>query len=192
MAKQSGRLSVAVVMILVCNGKFGLFAYHDVSNTLRSAARRNSLNASAVVMKNAFINLGSMHTGVLTDAGKSRFVFWHVEQDGTQLAVVTFGAMSDRVQGMSLGQYVPLRGRLVTVSRHSKLTEMEREDVVEAALKLRKGIHIRRSAPISLEPKGRNHLDARAAPPQRILTYKPHSDWLIPVVIENSLAIAGL
>jgi hypothetical protein len=179
----------------VCNGKFGLFAYHDVSNTLRSAARRNSLNASPVAMKNALTNLRPMHTGVLTDAGKSRFVFWHVEQDGTQLAVITFRAMSDWVQGMSHGQYVPLRGRLVTVSRHWKLTEMEREDaqfMVEAALKLRKGIHIRRSAPISPEPRERDYLNVRAAPPQRILTYKPHSDWLIPVVIENGFATAGL
>lgn len=180
---------------LVCHGKFGLFAYHDVSNTIRSAARRNSLNASPVAMKNALTNLRPMHTGVLTDAGKSRFVVWHVEQDGTQLAIITFRAMSDWVQGMSLGQYVPLRGRLVTVSRHLKLTEMEREDaqfMVEAALKLRKGIHIRRSAPISPEPRERNYLNVGAAPPQHILTYKPHSDWLIPVVIENGFATAGL
>ncbi|WP_459384087.1 hypothetical protein [Arthrobacter humicola] len=180
---------------LVCNGKFGLFAYHDVSNTLRSAARRNSLNASPVAMKNALTNLRPMHTGVLTDAGKSRFVFWHVEQDGTQLAVITFGAMSDWVQGMVVGQYVPLRGRLITVSRHAKLTDVGREDaqfMVEAALKLRKGIHIRRSAPVLPEPRGRNYLDVRTAAPQRTLTYKPHSDWLIPVVVENGFATAGL
>ncbi|WP_306911807.1 hypothetical protein [Arthrobacter sp. B3I9] len=180
---------------LVCTGKFGLFAYHDVSNTLRSAARRNSLNASPVAMKNALTNLRPMHTGVLTDAGKNRFVFWHVEQDGTQLAVITFGAMSDWVQGMRAGQYVPLRGRLISVSRHAKLTEVGREDaqfMVEAALKLRKGIHVRRSSPVSSEPRGRNYLDNRTTAPQRTLTYKPHSDWLIPVVVENGFATAGL
>ncbi len=136
-----------------------------------------------------------MHTGVLTDTGKSRFIFWHVEQDASQLAVVTFGAMSDWVQGMSLGQYVPLRGRLITVARHAKLSEMDQEDsqfMAEAAVKLRKGIHIRRSAPASPEPRGRNYLDVPTTAPQRTLTYKPHSDWLIPVVIENGFATAGL
>lgn len=180
---------------LVCNGKFGLFAYHEVSNTLRSAARKNRLITSTVVVKNALANLQPMYTGVLTDAGKSRFVFWHVEQNGTQLAVVTFGALSDWVRGMERGQYVPLRGRLITVSRHVKLTEMDREDaqfMAEAALKLRKGIHIRRSAPLLAEPRGRDYLDGRTSSPRRTLTYKPHSDWLIPVVIENGFATAGL
>jgi hypothetical protein len=180
---------------MVCNGKFGLFAYHEVSNTLRSAARRNSQNASPVGIKSALTNFQPMHTGVLTDAGKSRFIFWQVEQDGTKLAVVTFGAMTDWVWGMSRGQYVPLRGRLIKVARQAKLTEMDREDaqfMVEAALKLRKGIHVRRSSPVSSEPRGRSYLAVRTAAPQRTLTYKPHSDWLIPVVVENGLATAGL
>jgi hypothetical protein len=180
---------------LVCSGKFGLFAYHEVSNTIRSAARKNSRNASPTLMARALMDLRPMYTGVLTDAGKSRFIFWHVEQDGTQLAVVTFGAMSDWVRGMRHGQYVPLRGRLITISRHVKLTEIDREDaqfMAEAALKLRKGIRIRRTATVSNEPRGRNYLDIRAAALHLTLTYKPHSDWLIPVVIENGFATAGL
>lgn len=180
---------------LVCKGKFGLFAYHDVSNTLRSAARRNSQNSSSVAMKNALTNLRPMHTGVLTDTGKSRFIFWHVEKDGSQLAIVTFGAMSDWVRGMGMGQFVPLRGRLVTVSRHVTLTTMDREDaqfMIEAALKLRKGIHVRHTAPAAPEPRGRNYLDGRTPSRPRPLTYKPHSDWLIPVVVEDGFATAGL
>ncbi|WP_232084156.1 hypothetical protein [Arthrobacter sp. SO5] len=180
---------------LVCSGKFGLFAYHEVSNTIRSAARKNSRNASPASMARALMDLRPMYTGVLTDAGKSRFIFWLVEQDGTQLAVVTFGAMSDWVRGMRLGQYVPLRGRLMTVSRHVKLTDMDREDaqfMAEAAFKLREGIKIRRTATVSDEPRGRNYLDTRAAALHRTLTYKPHSGWLIPVVIENGFATAGL
>jgi hypothetical protein len=51
-----------------------------------------------------------------------------VEQDGTQLAVVTFGAMSDWVRGMYHGQYVPLRGRLITVSRHVNLMSVTVEN----------------------------------------------------------------
>lgn len=146
-------------------------------------------------MKNALTNLRPMHTGVLTDAGKSRFIFWHVEQDGTQLAVVTFGAMSDWVRGMYHGQYVPLRGRLITVSRHVNLTAMDREDaqfMVEAALKLRKGIHIRHSAPLAPEPRGRNYVDGATSEARRGLKYKPHSDWLIPVVVEDGFATGGL
>jgi hypothetical protein len=103
-----------------------------------------------------------MNTGVLTDAGKSRFIFWHLDQHETLLAVVTFGAMSDWVQGMALGQYVPLSGRLITLSRHLNLGELDREDaqfMAEASLKLRRGIHIRRTAPGSLEPHGRNYID---------------------------------
>lgn len=187
--------AVRSLIRLVCRGKFGLFAYHEVSNTLRSAARRSSRSATPKDMQTALTNLRPMHTGVLTDAGKSRFIFWHVEQDASQLAIITFGAMSDWVQGMGLGQYVPLCGRLITLSRHVKLNEMNQEDaqfMAEAAVKLRKGIHIRRSAPASPEPRSRNYLDSRTSAPQRTLTYKPHSDWLIPVVIENGFATAGL
>lgn len=183
------------LLLLVCHGKFGLFAYHDVSNALRAAARRNCRSATPVGMKNALTNLRPMHTGVLTDAGKSRFIFWHIDQHETQLAVVTFGAMSDWVQGMALGQYVSLSGRLITLSRHLNLGELDREDaqfMAEAALKLRRGIHIRRTAPGSLEPRGRNYIDGHTPTAQRNLVYKPHSDWLVPVVMENGFATAGL
>ncbi|MDF9751548.1 hypothetical protein [Arthrobacter sp. ES3-54] len=183
------------LLLIVCHGKFGLFAYHEVSNAIRAVSRRSCGSATPGGVANALTNLRPMHTGVLTDTGKSRFIFWHVEQHETQLAVVTFGAMSDWVRGMDLGQYVPLRGRLISTSRHAKLTEMDREDaqfMAEAALKLRKGIHIRRTAPASLEPRSRNYVDGHTRAVSRSLVYKPHSDWLVPVVIENGVATAGL
>lgn len=64
--------------------------------------------------------------------------------------------------------------------------------MVEAALKLRKGVHPRRTAAASAEPRGRNYLDGRTAGVQQKLTYKPHSEWLVPVVIEDGFATAGL
>lgn len=48
--------SLRSLMRLVCHGKFGLFAYHEVSNTLRSAARKNCRTASA----------STLHTGSQT------------------------------------------------------------------------------------------------------------------------------
>lgn len=187
--------SLRSLIRLVCGGKFGLFAYHAVSNTLRAKSRSNGRSASPVTMTNALTKLHPMETGVLTDAGKNRFIFWHVEQDRTRLAVVTFGALSSWAEGIGQGAYLPLRGRMICVQRRATLTQIDREDaqfMVEAALKLRKGIHIRRSAPASSETRKSNTANALATPPQRSLVYKPHSDWLIPVVIENGFAKAGL
>lgn len=183
------------LMRIVCHGKFGLFAYHEVSNILRAAARRKDQSSTPAGMANALRNLRPMHTGVLTDLGKSRFIFWCVEPSGTSLAVVTFGAVTAWLYGIEQGKYVPLRGRLIAVQRGTTLGVDDREDaqyLVEAALKLRKGAHIRRSTPTEARPQGRNYLDGRPAVSRRNLTYKPHSDWLIPVVIEDGFVTGGL
>lgn len=187
--------SLRSLMRLVCHGKFGLFAYHEVSNALRSAARKNCRTATPSTITKALANFRPMHTGVLTDLGKSRFMFWHVEGNGSKLATVTFAAMTDWVFGIERGQYVPLRGRVISVARGAQLHNADREDaqfMAEAALKLRKGIHIRRTAAVDRAPRGRNYIDNRAAQAQRNLTYMPHSDWLIPVVIEDGFVTGGL
>lgn len=183
------------LMRLVCHGKFGLFAYHEVSNNVRASARKNGQASTPAVMANALTNLRPMHTGVLTDLGKSRFIFWHVEQNGTTLAIITFSAVTDWVFGIDRGQYVPLRGRLIAVARGTRLGVDDREDaqfMVEAAIKLRKGAHVQRSSPTADQPRARNYLDSPGSHTQRNLTYKPHSDWLIPVVIEDGFVTGGL
>lgn len=187
--------SLRDLMRIVCHGKFGLFAYHEVSNTLRSAARKNCRTASASTLTHALANLRPMHTGVLTDLGKSRFIVWHVEGHGSKLAIVTFGAITDWVLGIDRGQYVPLRGRVIAIARGARLQDADRGDaqfMAEAATKLRKGIHIRRVSPTDNLPRRRNYLDGPPAHSQRNLTYKPHSDWLVPVVVEDGFVTGGL
>lgn len=180
---------------VVCHGKFGLFAYHQISNTLRSAARKNCRTATPSTLTNALANLRPMHTGVLTDLGKNRFIFWHVEGTGSKLAIVTFAAVTEWVLGIDRGQYVPLRGRVISIARGSRLQDADREDaqfMAEAAVKLRKGIHIRRTSPAEDLPRPRRYLDGPVAYSRQKLTYKPHSDWLIPVVIEDGFVTGGL
>lgn len=180
---------------LVCNGKFGLFAYADVSNTIAKQARAANAQSPVSSMAVALRNFQPMSTGLFTDLGRRRFIFWSVESDGTQLATVAFDAVLDWLEGIQSGTYLPLEGRVIDVRSGAKLEEADHlvaRFMVEAALKLRKGIKVQRTSPVSAEAQGRTYLAGRTPGVQQKLTYKPHTDWLVPVVIENGFTTAGL
>ena len=193
-ARITGRALRSLIR-LVCNGKFGLFAYADVSNTIAKQARAASAQSPATSLAFALRNFQPMSAGLFTDHGRRRFIFWSVESDGAQLAAVTFDAMLDWLEGIQTGAYLALVGRVIDVRAGARLEEADHlvaRFMVEAALKLRKGVKVQRTSPVSAAAQGRTYLAGRTPGVQQTLTYKSHSEWLVPVVIEGGTATAGL
>jgi len=193
-ARITGRALRSLIR-LVCNGKFGLFAYADVSNTIAKQARAASAQSPVTSLAFALRNFQPMSAGLFTDHGRRRFIFWSVESDGAQLAAVTFDAMLDWLEGIQSGAYLALVGRVIDVRAGARLEEADHlvaRFMVEAALKLRKGVKVQRTSPVSAAAQGRTYLAGRTPGVQQKLTYKSHSEWLVPVVIEDGTATAGL
>ncbi|WP_425864551.1 hypothetical protein [Arthrobacter sp. TWP1-1] len=182
------------VMSQVFVGKFGLFAYHDVGNAIAEKTRRNSGQVSEKTLIVQTKKLLPMSTGLLTDLGRSRFIFWSIERN-ISICIVRFQDLASWLEGMFDGKYQALVGEQFTLKSGVGLDDSARTTaafLAEAANMLRAGYKIRRVQEKPNAPLGRNYFAGKAATPSRVLSYKPQSSWLVPITIEGDVVSAGL
>lgn len=182
------------VMSEVCSGRFGLFAYHGVGNAIAELTRRNPSQATLGSLTGQVKKLLPMDTGLLTDMGRSRFIFWTIRASIT-IAIVEFSDFRNWLDGIHSGRYQALEGDVVILRRGAELDEVARNAgafLAEAARMLRSGYKIRHVSERSAASSGKMYLAGRTALPPKVLRYVPHSSWLVPITIEGKNVSAGL
>lgn len=178
------------LLIDVCRGRFGLFAYEAAGNDIARAARQRELTDAPDKIHRDLQKLRPMTTGLVTDVGRSRLMAWDL-QGRDRVAVVRFVDLTRWLDGMHDGMYVPLRIESSVGSQLVPTTANAVTFLAEAAVRLRNG---NKKVALTGRSRDSNGNTARARTNSRPtqLMYKSRNSWLIPLTVEGTRVTAGL